>query len=70
MDLLNSTSDLMEVFVQLQEIGKNKSGGGRIFKIFFPIRPMLAGKMSNSQLSNLTKSREVLVETKFDGERI
>lgn len=42
-----------------------------MFRVFFPIRPMLAGKLSSSQISSMVKrAGSVLVETKFDGERI
>ena len=41
--------------------------------MFFPVKPMLAGKIMNmTQLSENVRAKDngVLVETKFDGERI
>ena len=41
--------------------------------MFFPVKPMLAGKVMNiTQLADIVRNKEggVLVETKFDGERI
>lgn len=39
--------------------------------MFFPIKPMLASKMNPQQISDMVcKESKVLVETKFDGERI
>jgi ATP-dependent DNA ligase len=40
--------------------------------MFIPIRPMLSGKMNVNQIKNMILNCEsgVLVETKYDGERI
>ena len=46
-----------------------------IYKVFFPIKPMLAGKLNLDQVAEFVRHRGdalsgVCVETKFDGERI
>ena len=39
--------------------------------MFFPIKPMLAGKMPPQQIAEMVrKEGRVLVENKYDGERI
>jgi len=73
LNLYNSTSDLKEVFVQLSDINRNKNKEGNVIqKVFIPIRPMLSGKMNINQIKNMISNCEsgVLVETKYDGERI
>jgi DNA ligase 4 len=67
-DLYNITSDLKEVFRDLS--GNDKRMGADRFRIFFPIRPMLADKMPLKQLAVILEKNKVLIETKFDGERI
>lgn len=42
-----------------------------MFRMFFPIKPMLAGKLAPQQIADLArKDGRMLVENKFDGERI
>jgi len=46
-DLFNATSDLKQVFGQIQDYEEVSRGGQTaIFRIFFPTRPMLAGKLN------------------------
>ena len=68
-ELYNVTSDLKEVFQELHS--KEKRIGQDKFRIFFPIKPMLADKMPLKNLQDvLLKCKKVMLETKFDGERI
>lgn len=72
-DIFNATSDLKAVFTQIDEYEKiTKSGEPTVYKLFLPIKPMLAGKVSNlGMLAEIVSVKgRVLVETKFDGERI
>ena len=72
-DIYNATSDLKAVFTEVDDYeAVMKAGKPTVFKMFFPIRPMLAGRVASlPQLSDLVTSKgRVLVETKFDGERI
>jgi len=67
LDLFNSTSDLKQVFTQVADYEKHTG----VFKVFFPVKPMLAGKLNLKQLAEFVRKREqTYVETKFDGERI
>jgi DNA ligase-4 len=73
LDVYNATSDLKQVFKEVDDYDKLKGGG--IYKVFFPVRPMLAGKMNLDQVAYFVSERGdclsgVCVETKFDGERI
>jgi DNA ligase-4 len=73
LELFNATSDLRSVFEELQNLEDQARGGGaQLFRMFFPIKPMLAGKLSPQQIAELVRkdSKGVLVETKLDGERI
>lgn len=42
LDLFNSTSDLKQVFTQVADYEKHTG----VFKVFFPVKPMLAGKLN------------------------
>ena len=42
-----------------------------MFRMFFPIKPMLAGKLNPQQIAEMVrKCGKVIVENKYDGERI
>ena len=41
-----------------------------MFRLFNPIKPMLAGKKNLEELKLLIQDKQFLIETKFDGERI
>ena len=73
LDVFNATSDLKQVFVEVDSYDMTKTTG--IYKVFFPIKPMLAGKLNLDMLAEFVRHRGdalsgVCVETKFDGERI
>ena len=73
LDIYNATSDLKAIFTEVDDYeAVMKTGKPTVFKMFFPIRPMLAGRVATlAQLSDLVSAKgRVLVETKFDGERI
>ena len=76
MDIFNSTSDLKAVFSQVEEFEEVTGGDGSgqvVYRMFFPVKPMLAGKVANlGQLAEIVRTKEsgMIVETKFDGERI
>lgn len=68
LDLFNSTADLKQVFLDVADYEKHTG----VYKIFFPVKPMLADKLNLKQLADFVrqKANGVYVETKFDGERI
>jgi len=68
LDLYNVTSNLREVCRELQD--PNKVMGSNIFRLFAPIKPMLAGKRKADEIRSVFAGSELLIETKFDGERI
>mmetsp|Transcript_60733 Transcript_60733/g.69397 ORF Transcript_60733/g.69397 Transcript_60733/m.69397 type:complete len:784 (+) Transcript_60733:504-2855(+) len=68
MDYYNVSSDLRQVFKDLEDAEKEL--GKDIFRLFKPIRPMLAGKKNPGEMMTLLEGIPVLIETKFDGERI
>ena len=73
LDLFNATSDLKAVFEQVDEYEEKTKGGKAqtIFRMFFPVKPMLAGKQNLVQIADTVRSKgKVFVETKYDGERI
>ena len=73
LDIFNATSDLKSVFTQVDEYEQiTKSGKPTVYKLFLPIKPMLAGKAPDlGTLAETVRAKgRVLVETKFDGERI
>jgi DNA ligase 4 len=65
LEFFNATSDLKQVFL---EVDYDKV----MFKVFFPVKPMLAAKLNLNQLCEFVRYKDqgVIVETKFDGERI
>ena len=68
LEIYNMTTDLKMVFDP-----KNLELG--VFKVFYPIKPMLAGKLNLAQIREFVKEKSdladhIYVETKFDGERI
>lgn len=69
LDVYNSTSSLIEVCNFLQD-PKNSKYASSFFQIFFPIKPMLAGRMTLHDIIENFASIPVNIETKFDGERI
>ena len=70
LDLYNVTSDLGEVFKELNSTtGRVKLGADR-FRLFMPIKPMLAERLPSVQIRTLLQNVRVAVETKYDGERI
>eukprot|EP00831_Metopus_contortus_P079385 TRINITY_DN7888_c0_g1_i4.p1 TRINITY_DN7888_c0_g1~~TRINITY_DN7888_c0_g1_i4.p1 ORF type:complete len:235 (+),score=27.21 TRINITY_DN7888_c0_g1_i4:272-976(+) len=66
--LYNFTSDLKEVLQELRT--SDRKVGTEKFRIFMPIRPMLAEKVPLKALPDLIKQDKLLIETKLDGERI
>lgn len=79
LDIFNATSDLKAVFEQVEDYELATKGGNAqlVYRLFFPIKPMLAGKLPLPQIQELLRSKldqhpttPILVETKFDGERI
>lgn len=46
LELFNATSDLRSVFEELQnQEDMTREGGAQLFRMFFPIKPMLAAKL-------------------------
>jgi len=79
LDIFNATSDLKAVFEQVEDYEAATKGGNAqlVYRLFFPIKPMLAGKLNLLQIQEFLRSKfdknpqmPILVETKFDGERI
>lgn len=68
LEIYNMTSDLKRVFEELKD-GKTRFGIDK-FALFFPIKPMLAGRVDKSKLEEIVQGQKFLIETKFDGERI
>jgi DNA ligase-4 len=66
--LYNVTSDLKEVLSELNS--KDAKLGSNKFRLFYPIKPMLAGKLPLKQINTILDKTKVILETKFDGERI
>lgn len=65
--LFNTTSDLRSAFTKISQYESNLG----VFKMFIPIKPMLSGKPNLQQIAEFIRMKvEVIVETKFDGERI
>lgn len=69
LDVYNSTSSLREVCNYLQN-PRNSRYLTSFFQLFHPIKPMLAGRMTLKQIYSTFDGVEVLIETKYDGERI
>jgi DNA ligase-4 len=68
LEIFYNTNSLREVFTRLKD--KNADLDLQLFQLHHPIRPMLAGRKVYDELKKVLISLEVLVETKFDGERI
>lgn len=63
----NATSSIKEVckeFIDPEHQLKN------VLRIFHAIKPMLAAKKAPEEIRKLFEGKELLVETKYDGERI
>eukprot|EP00743_Colponemidia_sp_Colp-15_P010678 GILK01011788.1.p1 GENE.GILK01011788.1~~GILK01011788.1.p1 ORF type:complete len:977 (-),score=171.66 GILK01011788.1:53-2941(-) len=67
-DLYNATSDLKQVFEELRDPAR--AVGGAAFKLFQPIKPMLASKKHYKDIAKVMGGHKYAIETKFDGERI
>jgi ATP-dependent DNA ligase len=68
LEIFNMTSDLKQCLVS-----KNLDQG--FLQIFYPVKPMLAGKLTIPKMQEFVRQKAdvadcVYVETKFDGERI
>lgn len=69
LEVYNSTSSLVEVCNYLRD-PKNSKYCFSYFQLFFPIKPMLAGRMSVKDIYTNFSGTSTYVETKYDGERI
>ena len=69
LDILNSTSSLLEVCNFLSD-PKNEKYSSTYYQMFCPIKPMLAARMTLDNIMNTFQETKALVETKFDGERL
>jgi len=69
LDVYNSTSSLIEVCNFLKD-PKNSKYANSFFQLFFPIKPMLAGRMTLHDIIDNFTGVNVFIETKYDGERI
>ena len=77
LDIFNATSDLKAVFDQVEEYEATIKGGTSLYRMFFPVKPMLAGKLTLVQIAETLRQKleanpqmPILIETKYDGERI
>ena len=68
LEIFFHTNNLREVFTKLKD--KNADLNSQLYTLGQPIRPMLAGRKSYTELKKLLMNSDVYVETKFDGERI
>ena len=68
-DIYNSTSSLIEVCNYLSN-PKDEKYFKSFYRIFSPIKPMLVSRMTLDKIFNTFQGINVLIETKFDGERI
>ena len=68
-DIYNSTSSLIEVCNYLSN-PKDEKYLKSFYRIFSPIKPMLVSRMTLDKIFNTFQGINVLIETKFDGERI
>jgi DNA ligase-4 len=68
-EVYTSTSSLVEVCNFLVD-PKNSKYAHSFFKLFAPIKPMLAGRMNLHDILHFFTGVPVYVETKYDGERI
>lgn len=62
------TNNLREVFKKIKDGSINTLT--QLYTLGQPIRPMLAGRRSYNELKKLLSGLDLIVETKFDGERI
>lgn len=69
LEVYNSTSSLIEVCNFLRD-PKSSKYANSYFQIFFPIKPMLAGRMILHDIITHFSGVPVFIETKYDGERI
>ncbi len=69
LDVYNATSSLREVCYYLID-PRNPKYSHSFFQIFAPIKPMLAGRLGLKQIFTQFSGVKVLIETKYDGERI
>lgn len=67
LEYYNSSSSLLEVCKEFVDINHKLKN---VLRLFHPVKPMLANKRQMQQLFNILEGRKILVETKFDGERI
>ena len=69
LDILNSTSSLIEVCNYLADPTSEKYIN-TYYQLFAPIKPMLVARMTLDNIINTFHEVDVIVETKWDGERI
>lgn len=62
------TNNLRQVFMKIKDGSIDRLS--QLYSLGQPIRPMLAGRKSYVELKKLLSGAELIVETKFDGERI
>jgi len=68
LEIFYNTNNLRAVFTKLKD--KQDLTGLQLFTLGQPIRPMLAGRKPYQELKKILINQEVMIETKFDGERI
>ena len=68
-DIYNSTSSLISVCEYLSD-PKSDKYSQTFYQLFSPIKPMLVARMTLDNIMKTFQGVKVLVETKFDGERI
>ena len=68
-DIYNSTSSLISVCEYLSD-PKSQKYSQTFYQFFSPIKPMLVARMTLDNIIKTFQGIKVLVETKFDGERI
>ena len=68
-DIYNSTSSLISVCEYLSD-PKNQKYSNTYYQIFSPIKPMLVARMTLDNIIKTFQGTKVLIETKYDGERI
>lgn len=75
LELFNSTNDLEHVCAKcldpaaLEELAKAAAGGALVY-LMRPFKPMLASVVASDKLQTLLEGERLLVEPKYDGERI
>ena len=68
-DIYNSTSSLISVCEYLSD-PKSEKYSQTFYQLFSPIKPMLVARMTLDNIMKTFQGVKVLVETKYDGERI